>query len=91
MMRPIALFLLLLVATPFPLAAEEEGAVEAQLREALRNTMLQLREAQAKTAEMEGTAVQAEMAAAKAKKETAAVQAQLVDERNNAAIGRAHV
>ena len=85
MMRPIALFLLLLVATPFPLAAEEEGAVEAQLREALRNTMLQLREAQAKTAEMEGTAVQAEMAAAKAKKETAAVQAQLVDERNNAA------
>lgn len=34
---------------------------------------------------MEGTAVQAEMAAAKAKKETAAVQAQLVDERNNAA------
>jgi chromosome segregation ATPase len=47
--------------------------------------MLQLREAQAKTAEMEGTAVQAEMAAAKAKKETAAVQAQLVDERNTAA------
>jgi chromosome segregation ATPase len=47
--------------------------------------MLQLREAQAKTAEMEGTAVQAEMAAAKAKKETAAVQAQMVDERNTAA------
>ena len=85
MTRPILLLLFLLVATPFPLAAEEEGAVEAQLREALRNTMLQLREAQAKTAEMEGTAVQAEMAAAKAKKETAAVQAQLVDERNNAA------
>jgi chromosome segregation ATPase len=66
-------------------AAEEAGAAEAQLREALRNTMLQLREAQAKTAEMEAAAVQAEMAAEKAKKETAAVQAQLVEERSNAA------
>ena len=47
--------------------------------------MLQLREAQAKTAEMEAKAVQAEMAAEKAKKETAAVQAQLVEERNTAA------
>lgn len=84
-MRTTALLLLLLFCSAYPVAAEEEGAVEAQLREALRNTMLQLREAQAKTAEMEGTAVQAEMAAAKAKKETAAVQAQLVDERNTAA------
>lgn len=66
-------------------AAQEDGAVEAQLRDALRNTMLQLREAQAKTAEMEAKAVQAEMAAEKAKKETAAVQAQLVEERNTAA------
>ena len=66
-------------------AAEEAGAAEAQLREALRNTMLQLREAQAKTAEMEAASVQAEMAAEKAKKETAAVQAQLVEERSNAA------
>ena len=84
-MRTTALLLLLLFCSAYPVAAEEEGAVEAQLREALRNTMLQLREAQAKTAEMEGTAVQAEMAAAKAKKETAAVQAQMVDERNTAA------
>lgn len=84
-MRTTVLLLLLLVCSAYPVAAEEEGAVEAQLREALRNTMLQLREAQAKTAEMEGTAVQAEMAAAKAKKETASVQAQLVDERNTAA------
>jgi len=84
-MRTIALLLLLLTASRLTAAAEEEGAVEAQLREALRNTMLQLREAQAKTAEMEATAVQAEMAATKAKKETAAAQAQLIDERNTAA------
>jgi chromosome segregation ATPase len=55
------------------------------LREALRGNMLQLRDAQAKTAEMEAKAVQAEMTADKAKKETAAVQAQLVEERNNSA------
>jgi len=79
---------ILLVAAAAGMAsamAEEAGAVEAQLRDALRNTMLQLREAQAKTAEMEAASVQAEMAAEKAKKETAAVQAQLVEERNNAA------
>lgn len=77
-----SLFLVSLLA---PAAAQEDGAVEAQLRDALRNTMLQLRDAQAKTAEMEAKTVQAEMAADKAKKETAAVQAQLVEERNTAA------
>ena len=76
---------LILVFLLAPAAAEEAGAVEAQLREALRGNMLQLRDAQAKTAEMEAKAVQAEMAADKAKKETAAVQAQLVEERNNSA------
>ncbi len=83
-MRTFIILLLSFIAAPSAMA-EEAGAVEAQLREALRNTMLQLREAQGKTAEMEAAAVQAEMAAEKAKKETAAVQAQLVEERNNAA------
>jgi chromosome segregation ATPase len=76
---------LILVFLLAPAAAEEAGAVEAQLRDALRSNMLQLRDAQAKTAEMEAKAVQAEMAADKAKKETAAAQAQLVEERNNSA------
>jgi hypothetical protein len=84
-MRTPALFLVTLLAVIAPAPAEEPGAAEAQLRDALRNTMLQLREAQAKTAEMEATAVQAEMAADRAKKETAALQSQLVDERNTAA------
>jgi predicted nucleic acid-binding Zn-ribbon protein len=65
--------------------AQEPSAVENQLREALRANMLQLRDAQAKTAEMEASVVQAEMALEKAKKETAGVQAQLVEERNTAA------
>jgi len=72
---------LTVVAVP----AQEPSAVEAQLREALRANMLQLRDAQAKTAEMEASVVQAEMAVEKAKKETAAVQTQLVEERNTAA------
>ncbi len=76
---------LILVFLLAPAAAEEAGAVEAQLRDALRGNMLQLRDAQAKTAEMEAKAVQAEMAADQAKKETAAAQAQLVEERNNSA------
>lgn len=84
-MRTIVILLIAVTTGLTSAMAEEAGAVEAQLREALRNTMLQLREAQAKTAEMEAASVQAEMAAEKAKKETAAVQAQLVEERNNAA------
>lgn len=84
-MRTIVFLLIASLSNLTPAAAEETGGVEAQLREALRNTMLQLREAQAKTAEMEAASVQAEMAAEKAKKETASVQAQLVEERNNAA------
>lgn len=84
-MRIPAIVLLFVSTAAAPAAAEEAGAVEAQLREALRGTMLQLREAQAKTAEMEAAAVQAEMTAERAKKETAAVQSQLVEERNAAA------
>jgi chromosome segregation ATPase len=84
-MRTIVFLLVVSIAGLTSAIAEEAGAVEAQLRDALRNTMLQLREAQAKTAEMEAASVQAEMAAEKAKKETAAVQAQLVEERNNSA------
>lgn len=84
-MRTIVILLVAVTTGLTSAMAEETGAVEAQLRDALRNTMLQLREAQAKTAEMEAASVQAEMAAEKAKKETAAVQAQLVEERNNAA------
>lgn len=84
-MRTIVFLLVVSIAGLTSAIAEEAGAVEAQLRDALRNTMLQLREAQAKTAEMEAASVQAEMAAEKAKKETAAVQAQLVEERNSSA------
>jgi chromosome segregation ATPase len=84
-MRTIVFLLVVSIAGLTSAIAEEAGAVEAQLRDALRNTMLQLREAQAKTAEMEAASVQAEMAAEKAKKETAAVQAQLVEERSTAA------
>ena len=84
-MRTIVFLLVVSIAGLTSAMAEEAGAVEAQLRDALRNTMLQLREAQAKTAEMEAASVQAEMAAEKAKKETAAVQAQLVEERSTAA------
>jgi chromosome segregation ATPase len=84
-MRTIVFLLVVSIAGLTSAIAQEAGAVEAQLRDALRNTMLQLREAQAKTAEMEAASVQAEMAAEKAKKETAAVQAQLVEERSTAA------
>jgi chromosome segregation ATPase len=84
-MRTIVFLLVVSIAGLTSAMAEEVGAVEGQLRDALRNTMLQLREAQAKTAEMEAASVQAEMAAEKAKKETAAVQAQLVEERSTAA------
>jgi septal ring factor EnvC (AmiA/AmiB activator) len=82
-MRKIAALVCLCLAAAA--RAEEPGAVENQLREALRSNMLQLRDAQAKTAQMEASVVQAEMAVEKAKKETAAVQAQLVEERNTAA------
>lgn len=82
-MRKTAILLCLCIAAAA--RAQEPGAVENQLREALRANMLQLRDAQAKTAEMEASVVQAEMAVEKAKKETAGVQAQLVEERNTAA------
>jgi len=73
---------LLLAAAP---AAAQDEDPSAKFREALRTTMLQLREAQAKTAEMEATAVQNQMAADKAAKELAALQANTVEERNEAA------
>jgi chromosome segregation ATPase len=84
-MRKTSFALLCLVAVALPALAQEPGAVEGQLREALRTITLQLREAQAKTAEMEAAVVQAEAATQKAKKEIAAVQAQLLDERGKAA------
>jgi chromosome segregation ATPase len=74
-----AIFLTASVAT-----AEEQDA-EAKFREALRSTMMQLREAQAKTAEMEAASVQAQMEADKAKKQVASLQSQMLDERNASA------
>lgn len=62
--------------------AEEAEDPTAKMREALRNTMLQLREAQAKTAEMEAASVQSQLEADKLKKEVVRLQAQMVDERN---------
>lgn len=64
------------------IAYSAEADVETQLREGLRNTMLQLRDAQAKTAEMEASMVQSQLEAEKLKKDLAASQAQLVEERN---------
>ncbi|MEI7864764.1 MAG: hypothetical protein WCI38_05275 [Chthoniobacterales bacterium] len=78
------LALLLLGATSF-LARSEEEDPTAKFREALRNTMLQLREAQAKTAEMEAASVQSQMESDKAKKALTELQATLVEERNSAA------
>lgn len=68
-----------------PLRAEEAAEIEGKLREALRSTMLQLREAQARTAEMEGNMVLSQKEAEKTKKELAAVQATIVEERTAAA------
>ena len=61
--------------------AQEEDPT-AKFREALRNTMLQLRDAQAKTAEMEASMVQSQLEADKLKKEVSGLQAQLVEERS---------
>lgn len=72
-------FFFFLVASPL-FAAEAD--VETQLREGLRNTMLQLRDAQTKTAEMEAAMVQSQLEAEKAKKEITALQGQLVGEKN---------
>lgn len=73
-----------LLATVSAGRAEEQDA-EAKFREALRSTMMQLREAQAKTAEMEAASVQAQMEADKAKKQVASLQSQMMDERNASA------
>jgi chromosome segregation ATPase len=66
-------------------ASAQEQDAEAKFREALRGTMMQLREAQAKTAEMEAASVQAQMEADKAKKQVASLQSQMLDERNASA------
>lgn len=79
------LLLLALAVLGNPLRAEEEGAVEAKLREALRSTMLQLREAQARTAEMESNMVLSQKETEKTKKELTALQATMVEERTAAA------
>lgn len=89
-MRKLALFSLVLVAALSPVAAADQD-VETQLREALRNTMLQLRDSQAKTAEMEATAVLAQQEAEKLKTEVSGLQGQLVEERNASANLRASI
>jgi len=58
-MRGVIVILLLLAAVVPAGAADAD--VETQLREGLRNTMLQLREAQTKTAEMEASMVQSQL------------------------------
>ena len=63
----------------------QEQDPEAKFREALRSTMMQLRDAQAKTAEMEAASVQAQMEADKAKKQVASLQSQMIEERNASA------
>ncbi|MBJ7390299.1 MAG: hypothetical protein JHC85_01955 [Chthoniobacterales bacterium] len=78
------LALLLLGAASFSARSEEEDPT-AKFREALRNTMLQLREAQAKTAEMEAASVQSQMETDKTKQALTELQATLVEERNAAA------
>lgn len=86
MKRTIPAVLAVLCLLPAALAEDDEQAqLEAKLREGLRNTMMQLREAQAKTAEMEATSVRSQQEAEKLKKELAALQAQMLDERNAAA------
>ena len=79
-MRAAIVIFSLLAAVVAARAAEAD--VETQLREGLRNTMLQLRDAQTKTAEMEAAMVQSQLEAEKLKKDLAALQAQLVEERN---------
>lgn len=82
MRRLFILSLLLLLPTRLP---AEEAEVETKLREALRSTMLQVRDAQAKTAEMEGAMVVSQAETEKLKKELASARAELVEERNIAA------
>ena len=82
MRRLFILSLLLLLPTRLP---AEEAEVETKLREALRNTMLQVRDAQAKTAEMEGAMVASQAETEKLKKELASAREELVEERNIAA------
>lgn len=82
MQRILALALLLFIPSRLP---AEQTEVEAKLREALRNTMLQVRDAQAKTAEMEGAMVASQAETEKLKKELASVREELVEERNIAA------
>ena len=82
MRRLLILSLLLFLPARLP---AEEAEVETKLREALRNTMLQVRDAQAKTAEMEGAMVASQAETEKLKKELASAREELVEERNIAA------
>ena len=82
MQRILALALLMFIPSRLP---AEQTEVEAKLREALRNTMLQVRDAQAKTAEMEGVVVASQAETEKLKKELASARDELVEERNIAA------
>lgn len=89
-MRTKLLTAIVLAAAVHSATAAEQDA-ETQLREALRGTMLQLRDAQAKTAEMEAAAVQSQLEAEKLKGEISGLQGQLVEERNAAANLRAGI
>lgn len=85
MKQTTTLLLLALGCLSVPLHAEEAGEVESKLREALRSTMLQIREAQARTAEMESNMVLSQRETEKTRKELAALQATMVEERTAAA------
>ncbi|MFZ4483321.1 MAG: hypothetical protein ACOYOL_04990 [Chthoniobacterales bacterium] len=84
---PLIRHLAILAVLLAPLQAQEqpENSAETKLREALRNTMLQVREEQAKSAGMEASMVQSQQEAEKLKKEVASLQAQMLEERNTAA------
>lgn len=84
-LRPFFFLLALTAVFPSASSGAEEEDPTAKFREALRGTMLQLREAQAKTAEMEAASVRAQMEADKAKKEVSSLQSQLLEERASAA------
>jgi chromosome segregation ATPase len=61
MHKRIFLFLLIVVAVSLrPVSAQEATEAEIKLRENLRNTMIQLRDAQGKIAALEGTQLQNE-------------------------------
>ncbi len=80
LLHPLLVFLLL--AAPLTTLRGQESDIETRLRETLRNTMLQLREAQARTAEMEAASVLSQQETERTKSQLSAMQDQLVAERN---------